>query len=814
MKKDGIAIDESYKNRSKSEVINEDFKSNKEKKLLKKDAKKAVVEWVSKTVRDTEALWEVPTSKSDSALGFGVSVQYIQRAVGISYCTAQKYRFLTNPVIEKMIKEEILVIPDGSYEAAGIESRRKLLNWYRQLSEKEKHTLPIFGNKISIGKMSSEQLPIKRNSLRFKVVKDAWSFIHKDLEKLGVIDSNYKSVAERTSEANVNRKNYSESQIERFHRLAARELNAADDFFFPSKLEPFIQVEQLFACTSKTVSSESGKSNYRIASNSFIYFLSELYGNSPLKIVTVFDEHLLSRYRKYLEKKIISKEISSYHANTLLSSVRRTLCRLTQVRDIEYSFFDINGFTVSRETDVKKPFTMNERIQVLDAIEKGLCQSRAALIPYKKTGIGKNPLNEKGRIIRGLSTLDNARWLFENPLMCKPVHYHTAESPIEKSFLNITASSDKGLSEIYDEWGVTPMINMDILTPYLLRLAQITGLNTDSLLSLNVNDYLESHPATSRPCLRYWKERSDGYKEYPLDLFNAQLTWLTSSQAKSIKMIFEELNQLTCSFRPHIEDDTFKDRLFIWQSNSPKKYGKVSPIEGNANTLGNSLSRFVDKYNLKNDVGEPLTLTISRFRPTFVSEMLDSGVTLREIQLMLGHSSIQTTIGYLDSFDFNTISRVKINDKLKEIHQSTLNKQTQEVPQELQTRDTNELAITFHTPLAECRNIFDPPDFVKNLSSYIPGTPCSQYNKCLGCDNVIITAKNLPEIFAMKRDYTLLTEHTRVMDTPYGHVISENMELIKGITDPALSDFSLEDLKNGQRLAEYIETTTLVDGVI
>ena len=111
---------------------------------------------------------------------------------------------------------------------------------------------------------------------------------------------------------------------------------------------------------------------------------------------------------------------------------------------------------------------------------------------------------------------------------CKPIHYHTAESPIEKSFLRIIARSDKGLSGIYDEWGVTPMVHIDMLIPYLLRLAQITGLNADSLLSLNVNDYLESHPATSRPCLRYWKERSDGYKEYPLDLFNAQLTWLTS----------------------------------------------------------------------------------------------------------------------------------------------------------------------------------------------------------------------------------------------------------------------------------------------
>lgn len=79
---------------------------------------------------------------------------------------------------------------------------------------------------------------------------------------------------------------------------------------------------------------------------------------------------------------------------------------------------------------------------------------------------------------------------------------------------------------------------------------------------------------------------------------------------------------------------------------------------------------------------------------------------------------------------------------------------------------------------------------------------------------MIITARNLPEIFALERDYTLLTEYTRVMDTPYGRVIRENLNLIKCITDPQLSDFSTVELEDGQRLAEYIETTILVDGAI
>ncbi len=297
MKKDGIALDESYKNRYKSEVTNEDFKSNKEKKLLEKDAKKAVVEWVSKTVENTEALWEVPISQSDSALGFGVDTKHIQSAVGVSYTIAQKYREFTNPLVEEMLKKRILIIPNESYEADELEVRRQLLNWYRKLSKEEKNRLPILENKISTWRILSENFPKNQSLLDLNTIKDAWEYIHDDLQELGIINNDYRVMTELIYGKSK------ESQKARFDILAQRALNIKGDFINPSELQPFIQVEQLFALQCKVISSESGRGNYRSASTAFIGFLSELYGTGPLKIIEIFDEHLLSRYRKYLEKK-------------------------------------------------------------------------------------------------------------------------------------------------------------------------------------------------------------------------------------------------------------------------------------------------------------------------------------------------------------------------------------------------------------------------------------------------------------------------------------------------------------------------------
>ncbi|MFV2949605.1 integrase, partial [Pseudomonas japonica] len=110
-------------------------------------------------------------------------------------------------------------------------------------------------------------------------------------------------------------------------------------------------------------------------------------------------------------------------------------------------------------------------------------------------------------------------------------------------------------------------------------------------------------------------------------------------------------------------------------------------------------------------------------------------------------------------------------------------------------------------------NIMNPPDFVKKLSSYVPGSPCSLYNKCLSCENAMITVAHLPHLFALYRDYSRLVEVSRVMDTPYGGVVRENMGILKTILNPETSDFSGDELSEAKRLSDYISSTVLVDGV-
>ena len=86
MKRNKIATNKAYKDLFELENVKV------EEKRLNKNAEESVIEWVTQTVEDIEALWEVPISKADSTLGFGVAIKHIQNAVGISYSVAHRHR--------------------------------------------------------------------------------------------------------------------------------------------------------------------------------------------------------------------------------------------------------------------------------------------------------------------------------------------------------------------------------------------------------------------------------------------------------------------------------------------------------------------------------------------------------------------------------------------------------------------------------------------------------------------------------------------------------------------------------------------------
>ncbi|WP_202967036.1 hypothetical protein, partial [Aeromonas salmonicida] len=86
------------------------------------------------------------------------------------------------------------------------------------------------------------------------------------------------------------------------------------------------------------------------------------------------------------------------------------------------------------------------------------------------------------------------------------------------------------------------------------------------------------------------------------------------------------------------------------------------------------------------------------------------------------------------------------------------------------------------------------------------------FNKCLSCNNVIITRSHLPDLFALYRDYTQVARNTRLMLTPHGKVIQDNIDILESILGER-SEFSAKELEVAKRLSLNIESTILIDGV-
>ncbi|MFA0514690.1 tyrosine-type recombinase/integrase [Vibrio breoganii] len=694
-----------------------------------------------------------------------------------------------------LLKHEVTLpfnqIKDSSHSVGyDLNNRRVFLQWKKNLTESQKLELPLFGNLID-QKSFSHLIPTKRSATNLPLLKAEYQNFSREIILLKGIK--YTTVKERERTRKMAALEREDGKLLLFGQLREKKLVSVDDFC--SAKGRYEDVQHAFAVGSLNTNSKSGIHNYYIGYKYYCDFLESKAVPLDSSFEYCFDSWSLRDFKEYLGEKISEGTLSPASASTMLSALRMTLTRLKTVRNFDFNFLPADGFEIVSESLAYKSYSPKERLQIQEMLDQEMHLVKKKLNPYDK-------------LDRSSANLDDpkiqARIIFEDDCNCIPTYMGDwaakERTKGQNKLVSFVSTRRISLPDLYDEWGVlTRKVTSREVGVYVLKIAQVLGLNLNPILELDIDDYQPHHPLTNKPCLTYWKERSTGEKMLHLDLFHADLQWLTVSQKNFVESVFDDIIQLTTEARKFVSSKISK-RLFINFVATPKAI--------TSSAMGKLYSKLVEEYQLKSDSGAPLVLTTTRFRPTLVSELIEAGVSIREIQYLLGHSTIYTTIKYIEQLDFDRIIRDKARQAIEDIYKNTIqvNKNNSgHTPQ----RKYDDSLIIMKTPLGGCKNIFNPPDFIKKLSLYVKGMPCSQYNKCLSCDNVMLTEKHLPELFAMQRDYLSSIENSVVTNTPYHIVVLENLSLLEDILNPETSEFSEDILIQAKEDSIFLETTIL-----
>ncbi|MHA5498400.1 tyrosine-type recombinase/integrase [Pseudomonas aeruginosa] len=781
-------------------------------KRLEADVTQEIETWASNVKSSRSSLLGVQLSqKGEPALAY----TFLEKQLKTSYSVIASRDDIINSILQKMIEEKIVIV---GYNSISNEWRRKLLKWYESHSQEEKLLIPIVGNTISTRRCLSKvegMGNLKWAKANLPLVEQTFKEIEADLQNLGVIDSEYKSSKERVLEAEKNKQSRTKDLpwLVELDALRAIPISHFDDLVETASSRPFIKLFHLFAAASMGSSTDSTKKNYCEGFRYASLHLKDIgYSGDedPRKYIT---PHYLPRFRNYLSDLVSEEKLGTLTANGLLASVRKMLKKATRIKGFGLdAYVDADPFTGTRSTDEYRPYTKAERSRIAEACKLEIEETNQLAKDYEPFDGGSNPVGSDGQIINGLGSLDNARWIFENKLGCQRTSraFSDPNNVYEKAFSRILSYSSLGIVEIYKSWGVIYEVTSRLLAPYVTRLAQVTGLNADSLKGLDLDDYIPSHEVTRRPCLRYWKERSGGQKMYHLDLMDADFTWLTAVQSREIKKIFDDVAYLTRHIRERAAP-AIKNRLFIYESQKQIEYREIKTLEDSV-VINLIMNKFSDDHRLLSDAGDKLPISASRLRPSLVSDLVELGASFREIQVILGQKHISTTLKYLDSHEFSKTAQAVVDEALNRIQKNTVQK-SPATPKETKSEAHTGSPIPIRTRLVECLNVYDPPEDIKALPDYKPGSPCGLLNKCLSCRNNIITVSNLPDLFAMRRDYRTMLDNNNILSTPYARVVLENLEVLESILTPSPNGFSAEQLEQAERLSEYIITSTLIEGM-
>lgn len=591
----------------------------------------------------------------------------------------------------------------------------------------------------------------------------------------------------------------------------------------PTASNPYAQVDFIFNLIAETKTNKSTKNNYTNALTFYKKYLDKTSNyNMDFAETGLFylhkhlDELALVNVKRYIDTENVkgSEGYLSTHSIVGIFSAIRTV--LNEAILLGYTSFEnlinVSMADAARETDANIAYSEFEMNQIKTALKEELKYVYKVYRKdgYKATGVGQDPRKDRGL----WKNIDNMRWYFENVLGFEPILGTPENKKAHKNYVERVPTAYYtnigGLRGIYRKWGVAPLIDADLIMPLVLQIAIETGLNVQSILELDLDCFEEKNPISGVPILKYYKQRSTGDKQLHLNIHNDEanvsLKEFRQEQAKIIQNTIAVVKELTKDIRKEAPLD-IQNKLFILQSSSTRKFGEIINI--NSKISSRWSRQFVEKYDLKNDLGERLNFNLKRFRSTRATQLVHKGVELHELQYEMGHKSITTTMHYVDKNKLNDKANQETSAAIETIFSNKAWAENTQVQYAKKSTEANENTI-FKGFLCDCKNPFNPPDDVKKLKDYQEGDVCSRVNMCLFCDNVMIFKRNLPSLWMYKRQIELTLE-MQSQELPNERYYLKTLNIIDALFNPETSEFEEQDLEEAKLIAQNLDE--LVDPV-
>lgn len=290
----------------------------------------------------------------------------------------------------------------------------------------------------------------------------------------------------------------------------------------------------------------------------------------------------------------------------------------------------------------------------------------------------------------------------------------------------LTNSEKKSLlsalrSAIQPIWDNTQPLTSEVLSYCLLIVALHTGRNTHPLLEMPP-DCLKPHPKDDTFFLVLWKRR--GHNTYKVALREESETEKNLDSMPGVRSnVARVIRQVISRTQPLREQATY-NRVWLYRSRESGKHDKICYLS--SSMLQSATAKLVADYNLRDNQGNPLKITVSRLRKTFANriyEILDGDIA--STARALGNSPRITSDNYLAP--------------------TTESKQNWRFMGEILVKEllSNTIGNTYHkTPVANCNN--STRSRFMNRSDPI----CTSFLNCVRCEHFAVTSDDLYKLFS------------------------------------------------------------------